>query len=260
MKIGIMGAMPEEVSGIIEQLETSRMHRIGGREYLEGTWNGIDVVVVFSRWGKVAASVTATMLLSRFGVDGIFFIGVAGAADPGLRLGDVVVATDLLQHDMDASAIPAFSKFEIPLLGRSRFPADDSWMSASLKAADDFVKGDLEAWIGDDVRASLGVGNPRVVTGLIATGDRFVTDVAFLRDLRKVLPDLSCVEMEGAAVAQTCFEFTAPFAVVRVISDRGDDGAPVDFKNFVSKVASRMSLGIASNFTRTILARVRSDV
>lgn len=88
MKIGIMGAMPEEVSGIIEQLDTSRMHRIGGREYLEGTWNGIDVVVVFSRWGKVAASVTATVLLSRFGVDGIFFIGVAGAADPGLRLGE----------------------------------------------------------------------------------------------------------------------------------------------------------------------------
>lgn len=259
MTIGIMGAMPEEVSGIIEQLDTSRMHRIGGREYLEGTWNGIDVVVVFSRWGKVAASVTATILLSRFGVDGIFFIGVAGAADPGLRVGDVVVATDLLQHDMDASAIPAFSKFEIPLLGRSRFPSDGCWMSAALTAVNHFITGDFEAWVDDDVRTSLGVGNPRVVTGLIATGDRFVNDAAFLGDLRKALPDLRCVEMEGAAVAQTCFEFTVPFAVVRVISDRGDDGAPVDFQNFVSKVASRMSMGIASNFIRTMFERVGSD-
>jgi len=259
MKIGIMGAMPEEVSGIVGQLETLRMHRIGGRRYLEGTWNGIDLVVVFSRWGKVAASVTATVLLSRFDVDGIFFIGVAGAADPTLRLGDVVVATDLLQHDMDASAIPLFSKLEIPLLGRSRFPSDASWMSASLAAANHFIKGDFEAWVSDDVRTSLGVGNPRVVAGLIATGDRFVTDAAFLRDLRKALPDLRCVEMEGAAVAQTCFEFAVPFTVVRIISDRGDDGAPVDFQNFVSKVASRMSLGIASSFTKTMFERVDSD-
>src|SRR4051812_8668352 len=116
MKIGIMGAMLEEVSGIVEQLGTTKITRVGGRDYIEGAWHGIDVVVVFSRWGKVAASVTAAILLTRFEVRGIFFVGVAGAADPALGLGDIVVATDLLQHDMDASGIPAFSRFEVPLL------------------------------------------------------------------------------------------------------------------------------------------------
>jgi adenosylhomocysteine nucleosidase len=252
MKVGIMGAMPEELSGIIGHLVTLNIGRIGGRAYYEGKWRGVDVVVVFSRWGKVAASVTASVLLSHFKVDGILFVGVAGAADPSLSLGDIVVATDLLQHDMDASAIPAFSKFEIPLLGRSRFPTDDSWTAAALGAAEGFVKEDFEASIQRDIRRSLDIGSPEVVSGLVATGDRFITDSAFLRDLRHALPDLRCVEMEGAAVAQTCYEFDIPFAVVRIISDRSDEGAPVDFQNFVARVASFMSFGIASRFIEAI--------
>jgi adenosylhomocysteine nucleosidase len=254
MKIGIMGAMPEEISGIIEQLETSRVSRISGRDYFEGTWRGVEVVVVFSRWGKVAASVTATILLQHFGVNGIFFIGVAGAADPTLNLGDIVVATDLLQHDMDASAIPTLARFEIPLLGRSRLSADGSWMSVALAAANSFIEDDFESWIDKDLRNSFYIGIPKVVSGLIATGDRFIADAMFLRDLRQALPDLRCVEMEGAAVAQVCYEFAAPFAVVRIISDRANHSAPVDFQNFVARVASRMGLGIASRFNMSIAA------
>lgn len=252
MKIGIMGAMPEEISGIVGQLETSSVSRIGGRDYFEGTWRDVEVVVVFSRWGKVAASVTASILLSHFGVEGIFFIGVAGAADPTLGLADIVVATDLLQHDMDASAIPTFSKFEIPLLGRSRFPTNGFWMSAALAAATSYIEKDFETSIAKALRVSLDIGSPKVVSGLVATGDRFVADAMFLRDLRCTLPDLRCVEMEGAAVAQTCHEFAAPCAVVRIISDRSDHSAPVDFQNFVTNVASLMSLGIASRFSSAI--------
>jgi adenosylhomocysteine nucleosidase len=253
MKIGIMGAMPEEVAGIVEQIETPRVRQIGGRDYIEGTWHGVEVVVVFSRWGKVAAAVTAAILLSRFEVEGILFIGVAGAADPALNLGDVVVATDLLQHDMDASGIPIFSRFEIPLLGRSRFPADTAWTAAALAAANKFIEEDFEACVDKDLRRSIDLHSPKVVSGLIATGDRFVTDARFLRDLLQKLPDLRCVEMEGAAVAQTCFELKAPFAVVRIISDSADHTAAVDFQNFVTKVASPMTLSIASRFVRELL-------
>jgi nucleoside phosphorylase len=85
MKIGIMGAMTEEISGIVEQIKTSGVTRVGSRDFIEGTWRGLDVVVVFSRWGKVAAAVTATILLQHFAVDGIFFVGVAGAVDPVLK-------------------------------------------------------------------------------------------------------------------------------------------------------------------------------
>jgi adenosylhomocysteine nucleosidase len=253
MKIGIMGAMTEEISGIMEQIKTSRVNRIGSRDFIEGTWRGLDVVVVFSRWGKVAAAVTATILLQHFAVDGILFVGVAGAVDPALNVGDIVVATDLIQHDMDASAIPPLQRFEIPLLGRSRLASDAFWMSAALSAANSFVEQDFEAWIDKDYRTSLGIGIPKVTSGLIATGDRFVADPVFLRDLRQALPDLRCLEMEGAAVAQACFELEKPFAVVRIISDHADNGAPQDFQKFIQKVSSLMGLGIASYFTKAIV-------
>lgn len=248
MKIGIMGAMPEEISGITEEIKITHVSRISGRDFIEGHWRGIDVVAVFSRWGKVASSVTATILLQHFDVEGIFFIGVAGGVDPDLDIGDVVVATDLLQHDMDASAIPPIQRFEIPLLGRTRFATDSLWMSAALSAANSFVEQDFDAAIDRELRTSLSVGTPKVVCGLIATGDRFVADTGFLRDLREVLPDLRCVEMEGAAVAQACFEFERPLAVVRIVSDHADKGAPKDFKKFIEKVSSLMGLGIASHF------------
>lgn len=253
MKIGLMGGMTEEISGIMEQIKTSRVTRVGDRDFIEGSWRGLDVVVVFSRWGKVAAAVTATILLQQFAVDGIFFIGVAGAVDPTLNVGDIVIATDLIQHDMDASAIPPLSRFEIPLLGRSRFPSDGFWMSAALSAANSFVEQDFEAWIDHAHRRSFGLGTPKVVSGLIATGDRFVADPALLRELRQALPDLRCIEMEGAAVAQACFELGKPFAVARIISDRADDGAPIDFQKFIGTVSSLMGLGIASYFTKAIV-------
>ena len=253
MKIGIMGAMTEEISGIVEQIKTLRVTRVGSRDFIEGSWHGLDVVVVFSRWGKVAAAVTATILLQHFAVDGIFFVGVAGAVDPALDVGDIVIATELIQHDMDASAIPPLSRFEVPLLGRSRIPSDGFWMSAALSAANSFVQQDFETCVDTEHRTSLGVGSPKVGSGLIATGDRFVADPAFLRELRQALPDLRCLEMEGAAVAQACFELGRPFAVARSISDHAHHGAPKDFRRFIENVSALMGLGIASHFATAIV-------
>ena len=215
-------------------------------------------MLVFSRYGKVAAAVTVTTLLSHFGITGLLFIGVAGAADPALNVGDVVVADELIQHDMDASAIPIFKRFEIPLLGRARFAAHPPWVRLARETSATFMARDLPASIAPEVLAAFGMAAPKVTGGLVASGDRFVHDAGFLRDLRQHLPDLSCVEMEGGAVAQACFEFDIPCVVLRVISDRADGDAPVNFQRFVAGVASVMTARIASRFVER-LAGLRSE-
>lgn len=252
MNLGIMGAMPEEVTGIVSELTDPQTRRLGGRDYVSGRLHGVAVVVVFSHWGKVAAAATATMLLAEFGVDGIVFIGVAGGVDPDLALGDVVIASELMQYDMDASAIPIFQRFEIPLLGRARFEAHAPWVELARKTSAAFIEEALASSIEPAVRADFGITTPKVVSGLIASGDRFVSSAAFLHDLRQALPDLRCVEMEGGAVAQVCFEFGKPVAVLRVISDRADHDAPVDFQRFVASVAAIMTAHIASRFVAAL--------
>jgi len=242
MKIGLMGAMPEEVDGIRAALEVTASEEIAGRTYTFGCWHGVEIVLVFSHWGKVAAASTATTLLQHFGVDAILFVGVAGAAHPDLRLGDIVIATDLVQHDMDASALPMFQRFEIPLLGRSRFPSPPDWIARALAA----IPADLVANLDDATRAEFALDAPRVVTGLIASGDRFVSDPQLIAELRTALPDLQCVEMEGAAVAQVCHEHGRPLLVVRIISDLADHSAIIDFPKFVTKVATVLGTKIAS--------------
>ena len=252
MKLGIMGAMPEEVAGIVRELDQTQTRRLGGRDYVSGRWHGLDVVVVFSRWGKVAAATTATMLLAEFGVTGIVFVGVAGAVDAGLNLGDVVVASELLQYDMDASAIPAFQRFEIPLLGRARFQSHAPWAALARQTSEAFMTTDFASSIDAETRDMFAITTPRVATGLIASGDRFVSDPVFLDTLKAALPDLLCVEMEGGAVAQVCFEFERPCAVLRVISDRADHDAPVDFQRFVAGVAAPVTAHIASRFVAAL--------
>jgi adenosylhomocysteine nucleosidase len=96
-----------------------RSVELGMRTFFEGTWEGQEVVLVLSRVGKVSAAISTLLLLERFGATHIVFTGLAGAIDPGLRIGDVVIAERLVQHDMDASPLPAFKRFEIPLLGKS---------------------------------------------------------------------------------------------------------------------------------------------
>src|SRR3990167_6627014 len=113
MKVGILGAMREEVESIKQLMVISGETHVGNREYIEGQINSIDVVLTFSRWGKVAASCTAATLIHKFNVDLVLFTGVAGAVHPLLNVGDVVIGDGHYQHDMDAS--PIFNKYQIPL-------------------------------------------------------------------------------------------------------------------------------------------------
>lgn len=252
MKIGLMGAMLEEVAGIRPQIQNAQTREIGGRSYITGIWNGVEIVLVFSRWGKVAAASTATTLLDRFGVDGILFIGVAGAANPQLKVGDVVISSELLQHDMDASPLPGLERFEVPLLGKIRFPAALEWVDMASMETARYLHAEFAEEISIELRTEFGLSQPACVTGLVASGDQFIGDPAIVARLRDLLPDLLCVEMEGAAVAQVCYEHERPFVVIRVISDSADHSAAVDFQRFVTAVATPVTLGVAARVIKRL--------
>jgi adenosylhomocysteine nucleosidase len=230
MKIGIIGAMPQEIEAIAEEFVETETQRVSGRDYHIGSFAGIDAVLVFSRWGKVAAAMTATALIERYAVDTIIFTGVAGGVHPELNVGDVVIADKLIQHDFDASLSGMFAQFEIPLLGISHFPVEERLTALALAGAERYLQ-------------SSGSSN-RTMVGTIASGDEFVAGLERLEELRAAIPGLLCVEMEGAAVAQVCHEYKVPFLVIRTISDNADHSAPGDFISFLNETASRYSHGI----------------
>ncbi len=219
--IAIVSAMHEELSAVLALMPDEQKVTIAGRDFWQGHLHGQEVVAVLARIGKVAAAITATILIERFKVSGIVFTGVAGGLGPNVKVGDVVISDSFMQHDMDAS--PIFPKYEIPLYGQSRFASDASLTNALAVAA-------MQALPGAPLHC-----------GLVISGDRFVSTTAEARALQQALPDALAVEMEGAAFAQVCHDYGVPFAAVRTVSDRADDDAHVDFTRFVQEVASRHS-------------------
>jgi adenosylhomocysteine nucleosidase len=199
------------------------------------------VVLALSGIGKVAAATTATALIERYGATCIVFTGVAGGLGAGVQVGDVVLGTHYVQHDMNAS--PLFPRFEVPLYGAAHFRADAD-LIATLSVA---VCAHFERLAGQiDTKNRVKDTSRRLTVhhGLIASGDRFVSSAREAQALSAVLPDALCVEMEGAAVAQVCHDYAIPFAALRTISDRADDNAHVDFPAFVRDVAGPQALGI----------------
>jgi adenosylhomocysteine nucleosidase len=239
--IAIVAAMQEELSALLAVMPDEHRVRVAGRDFWAGHLHGQPIVAVLSRIGKVAAATTATVLLERFQARAVVFTGVAGGLAPGVRVGDVVVATQLLQHDLDAS--PIFPKYEVPLTGQARFAADTA-IGDSLAAATRALLRDPVALFGQKVVDDFGLSTPKLHRGLLISGDRFVSTAAESEALRRDLPEAVAVEMEGAAVAQVCHDYGVPFAAVRTISDRADDAAHTDFMRFVTAVASRYSLAV----------------
>lgn len=239
--LAIVAAMHEELAALLALMPDEHRVTVGGREFWRGHLHGQAVVAVLSRIGKVAAATTATVLAERWRVRGILFTGVAGGLGAGVRVGDVVVADEFIQHDLDAS--PLFPKYEIPLAGISRLPTDAALTEALTHAARAVLAQPVQA-LGADAVAAFGLRAPTVHRGLIASGDRFVATSGESAALRAALPDALAVEMEGAAIAQVCRDYGLPFAALRTISDRADDAAHVDFTRFIRDVASRYSAAI----------------
>jgi adenosylhomocysteine nucleosidase len=230
MTTAILSALPEEQAGLLALLGNVQSSGRAGREFHYGTIHGKPVVLVYSRVGKVAAATTATTLIEHYGVERIVFTGVAGGLAPHVQVGDVVVGTQYLQHDMDAS--PLFARYEMPLYGRQRFDAQVELCATVCIAARA-----LNHW-------ARGQKPMKIHQGLIISGDRFVNSAQEVSQLRAALPDALCVEMEGAAVAQVCYDYAVPFTAVRAISDRADDVSHIDFTSFVRDVAGPYAVAL----------------
>jgi len=240
-RIALVSAMHEELAAVLARMPDEQKTVVAGREFWVGHWHGHDVVAVLSRIGKVAAATTATTLIERFGVTRMVFTGVAGGLAPQVNVGDVVVAREFIQHDMDAS--PLFPRHEVPLTGMTRFPADVA-LSDALVAAAPLAMQDMLASLPPSEWLDIDLPKAQVHKGLIASGDRFVSQTLESQALQRDLPDALAVEMECAAMAQVCHDYGVPLAAVRTISDRADDAAHVDFARFIQGIASRYSVAV----------------
>lgn len=239
-RIGILCAMLEEVSDILKIVKDYTTQTIGCRTYYEGRIAGKDVVVVFSRWGKVGAAATTTMLIDHFKVNEIVFVGTAGAMAPNLRVGDVVIGKRFVQHDFDCS--PILPKYEIPFLKTQFIVAQEKEVREATAAVAKFLEPSyFQTCFTESQITEFQLNNPHFYVGDIASGDSFFSTNEQKENLLKAIPSILCVEMEGAAVAQVCCEYETPLTVIRVISDSGDDNASVDFGKFIVDVAAKYS-------------------
>jgi adenosylhomocysteine nucleosidase len=202
--IGLIGAMAQEVERLHVHLESETTAEHAGRLYRTGMLGNQRVTVVQSRIGKVAAALTAAALIRDHDVDAIVFTGIAGALHDDLAIGDVVVATELIQHDL-AGPPEMFVRGEVPLLGVVELATDPELTDRALRAAGDFVDDGLDAVVSDEALARLGIGRPSVHAGQVATGDEFI-EGELKSVVRRRAPSALCVDMEGAAVAQVCHE------------------------------------------------------
>jgi len=210
MKIAIMGAMPEEIAPIIAVLHDLRKTEIADNTYYEGRYKNQEVVVAYSKIGKVFASLTATILIERFGCDMLLFSGVAGAISETLSIGDLIIADGLCQHDLDITA------FGHP---HGYVPEGDVciWADVTLRE------------LAKKVAREKGL---TLKEGIIATGDQFVANSerkAWIAETFKA----DALEMEGAAVAVICNALEVPFFILRAISDSADMEAGFDFDSFL---------------------------
>lgn len=247
MALAILSALPEEQYGLQHLLTDARTVRRAGRDFTLGRLHGRSVVLGLTGIGKVAAATTATAVMEGFGAQQLLFTGVAGGVGAGVQVGDVVVAQQFLQHDMDVR--PLFPRWQVPGYAAPTL-ACDAVLSAGLLVAAQACVAQAAAWNEPLLAGSV----PRAHAGLVASGDQFIVSAAvsgqITADLQAAGHAPLAVEMEGAAIAQVCADYGVPFAAVRTISDRADDSAHVDFPAFVQAVASRYALQIVQHWVQ----------
>jgi adenosylhomocysteine nucleosidase len=208
--------MHGEVQGLKESMQEVTVTEKFGMEFYKGKISGKDTVVVQSGIGKVNAGICAALLIDSFGADTLINTGIAGSLNNDINIGDVVLSTDAVQHDFDATGFGEFPYGQIPDIDVFAFKADEKLLETAKQACER---------VNDDIKVFLG----RVVSG-----DQFVSD----KDKKKWLIESFggyCTEMEGAAIAQAAYLGKVPFLIVRVISDKADDSTTVDYPEFEKK-------------------------
>lgn len=216
-KIGVIGAMEVEVAALVSAMDDARALAWAGMTFHEGLVEGTSVVVVQCNVGMVNAAACTQALIDRFGVTHVVNTGVAGSLDASIDIGDVVVARDAVNHLMDVCNL-GYNPGQTPGLDVLSFPTDAA----------------LGARIADAVRRCT---DASAHAGRVASGDRFVRDADEKRRIAETF-GATCCEMEGAAVAQTCFLNSVPCAVVRAISDKADGSDAVDYPVFEAQAAA----------------------
>ncbi|WKK64727.1 5'-methylthioadenosine/adenosylhomocysteine nucleosidase [Lutimonas zeaxanthinifaciens] len=247
MKIGIISAMKEEIQAILNVLEVRKKSTKGMRTYFEGTLFGKEVVIVFSRWGKVASATTVTQLLNDFKIQEIIFTGVAGAIQPEVSIGDIIIGEELYQHDLDGS--PLVDTYEVPLLGLRSFTTNHENRIKLKRACEDFFD-HIHNYLDHDKLVQFKISKPNIHIGAIASGDQFISRKEQISSILSGLPQVKCVEMEGAAVAQVCYEYNIPYSIIRTISDNANQNAHVDFPKFAHEVASIYARAVLENYLK----------
>lgn len=240
---GIISAMQEEIQALLNELKNVSITEKGMRKYYQGTLFNKEVVLVFSRWGKVASAVTTTQLINDFNVSEIIFTGVAGGIQKSLNIGDVVIGKNLYQHDLNAT--PFYEKLEIPILKKKFLVTANA---TKLLSATNIFLDTYNDYIDVKDAQLFDISKPKVIFGDIASGDQFISSVKKIKKLNKLIPTATCVEMEGASVAQVCYEYQIPFSIIRIISDKASDNAHIDFSTFANSIASNYALGILKNY------------
>ena len=210
-KIGVIGAMEVEVQTLASSMTgadgkgEAKLIKSAHLSFYEGMLRGVRAVVVKSGVGKVNAAICTQRLISEFDVTHIVNTGIAGAATSSLGVFDVVVSTDAMYHDVDATRF-GYKPAQIPQMDTYRFPADKELITAAEKA---FAKTDAAK-------------KHRLLKGRVASGDQFIASGKTKRRIKK-LCDPACIEMEGAAIAHTCYLSDVPFVIIRAMSDAADD-------------------------------------
>ena len=229
-KLGIIGAMDVEVAALKERMENKVVHTIAGSDYCEGKLEGMDAVVVQCGVGKVNAALCAQILCSCFDVTHIVNTGIAGSLNAKLDIGDFVISSDAVYHDMDTTNF-GYPMCQVPGLSVLAFPADEYLMMEAYEAAQNANPG-------------------HVCTGRVATGDQFVAD-KILKEKIIANTQALCTEMEGAAIAHTAWKNGVPFVIIRAISDKADDSAEMDYPTFEAQAAQR-----CAQVTRSLAKRL----
>ncbi len=230
IKVGIIGAMDQEVEILRSSLSDRKDHKVSGYEFYTGFLEGVEVVVLKSGIGKVNAAVSTTLLLHAFNPDCVINTGSAGGFDPQLEVGDIVISSEVRHHDVDLT-IFGYEPGQVPGLPAAFEP--DVLLAQCAERCIGKLKG------------------MKTVHGLIATGDTFMNDPMRVARTREVFPTMKAVEMEAAAIAQTCHQFGTPFIVIRALSDIAGKESNISFDQFL-ETAAKHSAEMVTEITRTI--------
>ena len=216
-KLGIIGAMEEEVETLLANMENKRASTHAGSSFCEGTLSGLEAVVVQCGIGKVNAALCAQILCDVYGVTHIVNTGIAGSLSAELDIGDLVISRDAMYHDFDCCHF-GYPMGKVPGMPEA-YPADEALAGLAFAAAE-----------AEDP------GHTR--RGRVASGDQFVCSREQKERIISATGAL-CTEMEGAGIAQTAYRNGVPFVILRAISDKADDSAEMDYPTFEKMAAHR---------------------